>query len=108
MKNEKKARRSRRPPVVTEAPAIVEPQHLVARSIFGQVAEVHRPRLVLFVGAPDSSAAPVAALWFAMLAAESKATVVLAYPNGMPALLSAELFVALCEIGLDPRRLVAR
>lgn len=108
MKKENKSRPSRRRPTIAEAVTPTEPEHMVARSIFGHVAEVHRPRLVLFVGAPASSCAPVAALWFGALAAESKARIVLAYAAGTSASLSPELVEALTENGLDARRLIAR
>ena len=70
--------------------------------------EVHRPRLVLFVGTPSSSPAPVAALWFGALAAAGKATTVLACQGDAPVQWSPELLAALTENGLDPRRLAAR
>lgn len=70
--------------------------------------EVDRPRLVLFVGTPTASYAPVAALWFGALAADSKAKIVLAYADNALAMLSPEMVVALSENGLDPRRLIAR
>jgi arsenate reductase len=82
-------------------------EHLVARSIFGQMGEFHRPRLVLFVGTPASSYAPVAALWFAALAAESKATIVLGYAGDAPPL-APEMMAALSENGIDTRRVIPR
>jgi protein-tyrosine-phosphatase len=107
MKLDKTARPGRKGPELREAPPPVELQPSVARSIFGHVAELHRPRLVLFVGTPASSQAAVAALWFGALAAESKATIVLACADGAPPL-SPEMVVALAESGLDARRLIAR
>ena len=115
MKNEKKPqssrpRASRRVPVkpAVATAAGVGPQRMVARNIFGRLDEGHRRRLVLFVGPANSGLAPAAALWFGALATEGKATVVLAYPDGAPAMLSPELMLALSEDGLEPRRLLAR
>jgi len=91
----------------TLSPATAGAEHLVARSIFGQVGELHRPRLVLFVGTTANSYAPVAALWFAALAAESKATIVLGYADDAPPL-GPEMMMALSENGIDIRRVIAR
>jgi protein-tyrosine-phosphatase len=82
-------------------------RRVLARSISNKPPEVQRPRLVLFVGTPRDSYAPVAALWFAALAAERKATVVLACTDG-PARLSPEIVGVAEECGLDVRRLIAR
>jgi len=80
---------------------------LMARGIFGHAPEFHRPRLVLFVGTPADGYAAVAALWFAALAAESKATVVLACADDAPPLAS-EMAMALAENGIDTRRVIPR
>lgn len=82
-------------------------RRVLARSIFNKAPEVQRPRLVLFVGTPSDSYAPVAALWFAALAAERKATVMMACTDG-PARLSPEMVAAALESGLDVRRFIAR
>ncbi|HEY4185678.1 MAG TPA: hypothetical protein VGP07_11450 [Polyangia bacterium] len=82
-------------------------RRVLARSIFNKAPEVQRPRLVLFVGTPRDSYAPVAALWFAALAADRKATVVLACTDG-PARLSPEIVAVAEECGLDVRRIIAR
>jgi len=115
MKNDKtqssrprSARRNAPRPVVVAAAPPVAPQRVVARNIFGDLDEGHRRRLVVFVGPSSSGLAPAAALWFGALATEGKATVVLAYPDGAPAMLSPELMLALSEDGLEPRRLMAR
>jgi len=116
MKNDKKpkstrsraARRGTPQPIVVAAAPPVGPQRMVARHIFGQLDEGHRRRLVVFVGPANSCLAPAAALWFGALAAEGKATVVLAYPDGAPVMLSPELILALAEDGLEPRRLQVR
>ena len=69
--------------------------------------KLQRPRLVVFVGAKGTPAPALAVLWFNALAAETKATVVLACADGAPRL-SPELVAATLECGLDARRLIAR
>jgi protein-tyrosine-phosphatase len=116
MKNDKKPQSThRRPgrsraqlPQGFDASPMVDPQPTIARRISGHLDEAHRPRLVLFVGAPNSGPAAVATLWFGALATEGKATVVLAHADGAPPMVSAELMLALSEDGLDPRRLLPR
>jgi protein-tyrosine-phosphatase len=93
-------------PSSTTVPSLAT-RRVLARSLFDKAPEVQRPRLVLFVGAPSAPYASVAALWFAALAAERKATVVLACTDG-PARLSPEIVAAAEESGLDVRRLIAR
>ena len=106
-KNEQN-RRPVRPRARPVEPTALDARPVMARSLFGHVPELHRPRLVVFVGAAASSLAPVAALWFGALATEGKATIVLAYADGALATLSPEMMLALAENGLDPRRLIAR
>lgn len=74
-----------------------------------RAADIHRPRLVLFVGIGGvaSASASGAALWFGTLAAQGKATAVLASIGGPPAE-SPPLVAAMAERGFETRRLIAR
>jgi protein-tyrosine-phosphatase len=85
----------------------VRPRGVPLRGVLGLAPKHHRPRLVVFVGNKTTPAASLAVLWFAALAAETKASVVLACVDGAP-ILPPELVAATMECGLDARRLIAR